>query len=323
MRSRLALTIVAITLLTLLAAASRAQDAQQLIEPPAQFAEGTAPVEGGDVYYQVHGDLRSGKTPLLVLHGSFMHGEFMRPIAKPFFEDRPVILVDQRGHGRTGDLPGPITYEILADDAAAVLDSLGIERADVLGYSMGCNAALFMAVRHPKRVRKLIAISGTFSKSGWYPAILAAFDKWTPEAFAGGPLEAEYKRLSPDPGQFGTLVEELRVLDTAAADIPDQSLRAIGARTMIIMGDADGVTLEHTINLFKLRGGGTEEIALKGILTEPPRARLAILPATTHVGVLGEGDLIHALVTPFLDDKVKPTPPGFFAEPTQPEGSKP
>jgi hypothetical protein len=72
------------------------------------------------------------------------------------------------------------------------------------------------------------------------------------------------------------------------------------------------VTLAHAVDMFTLRGGGGEEIAIKGIMTEVPRARLAILPATSHVGVLGESELIHALVMPFLQDTIRPTPPGFF-----------
>jgi len=70
---------------------------------------GYANVEGGRIYYQVHGDLNSGKTPLLVLHGSFMSGDAMQPFVEPFAASRPVIAIDARGHGRTGDLPGSIT----------------------------------------------------------------------------------------------------------------------------------------------------------------------------------------------------------------------
>jgi pimeloyl-ACP methyl ester carboxylesterase len=124
--------------------------------PSTPSRTGYANVEGGRIYYQVYGDLNSAKTPLLVLHGSFMSADSMLPIVEPFSAGRPVIAIDARGHGRTGDLPGSITYELLADDAAAVLAALKVTSADVLGYSMGGTAALFLAVRHPDRVGKQI-----------------------------------------------------------------------------------------------------------------------------------------------------------------------
>jgi pimeloyl-ACP methyl ester carboxylesterase len=108
------------------------------------------------------------------------------------------------------------------------------------------------------------------------------------------------------------LVEELRVLDTTAPDVPDEDVRAIGARTMVIIGDADGVTLEHAVELFKLRGGGDRTTAVQIFMTEPPRARLAILPGTSHIGIMAEAELIARLVKPFLDDAIQPMPPGFF-----------
>ena len=124
---------------------------------------GYADVDGGRIDYQVHGDLNSGKTPLLVLHGSFMSGDAMRPLVEPFAASRPVIAIDARGHGRTGDFPGSITYELLADDAAAVLAALNVRSADVLGYSMGGTTAIFMAIRHPDRVGKQIILAGTYA----------------------------------------------------------------------------------------------------------------------------------------------------------------
>jgi pimeloyl-ACP methyl ester carboxylesterase len=96
-----------------------------------------ANVNGARLHYQIYGDLNSGKTPLLVLHGSFMSADSMAPLIKPFAATRPAIALDARGHGRTGDLPGPITYDQMADDSAGVLDALKVRSADVLGYSMG------------------------------------------------------------------------------------------------------------------------------------------------------------------------------------------
>lgn len=273
---------------------------------------GYAEVDGLRIYYQVHGDLGTGKTPLLVLHGSFMSGDAMKPFIDRFAPSRPVIAIDQRGHGRTGDFEGPLTYEKFADDAAGVLAALNVPTADVLGYSMGCTAAIIMAVRHPERVGKLVAVSGTYRRDGWYPEVLKAFEKFSPEMFAGTPLEAEYKRLSPTPDAFPRLVEKVIAQEALPLAVPEDQIRAIKGRTMIVLGDADGVMPEHALKMFLLRGGGNVEAATKGFMTEAPRARLAILPGTSHIGIMAQTELIASMVVPFLDDKPEPMPPGFF-----------
>jgi pimeloyl-ACP methyl ester carboxylesterase len=282
---------------------------------------GYANVAGGRIYYQVFGDLNSGETPLLVLHGSFMSGDSMRPFIEPFAASRPVIALDARGHGRTGDLPGAITYEQMADDAAAVLAALDVPSADVLGYSMGGTTALFMAVRHPDRVGKQIIVAGTSRRDGWYPEVLQGMAKATPAAFAGTPIEAEYRRLSPTPDKFATFVEEVLGLEAVDYAESDASIRAIDDKTMIVVGDADGVPLEHALHLFKLRGGGDAAAAARGFLPGPPRARLAVLPATSHIGLMAEAGRIADLAVPFLDDRGPPKATGFFKgmdEPAKP-----
>ena len=200
---------------------------------------------------------------MLVLHGSYMSGDSHGAADGRLHCDRPVIALD-RAATAAGRRAGPDHLRMMADDARRRWRLWASRRADVLGYSMGGNTAIVMAVRHPDRAGKLIPLAGTFRRSGWYPEVLAAMSKMTAEFFAGGPLEAEYKRLSPTPDAFPTLVEELRVLDTTAPNMPDEDIRAIGAKTMVIIGDADGVTLEHAVALFKLRGGGDRR--------RPPRA---------------------------------------------------
>jgi len=275
---------------------------------------GYADVEGGRVYYQVYGELGSGRTPLLVLHGSFMSGAAMQPLVDRFAPSRPVITIDARGHGRTGDLPGPITYDLMADDSARVLAALNVRTADVIGYSMGAVTAIALAIRHPDRVGKQIIIAGTSRRDGWRPEVFQAVSQMTPANFAGSRMAAEYRRLSPTPNAFPTLVGKLRDLERSNYDRPDAAVRAIPGKTMIIVGDTDGVSLDHAVALFRLRGGDDRQAAARGVITEAPRARLAILPATAHVGLMSETALIAALAIPFLDDR-KPAPPeGLFAD---------
>ena len=280
----------------------------------APTGSGYADVNGVRFAYQIFGDLNSEKTPLLVLHGSYMSADAMAPLIKPFAATRPVIALDARGHGRTGDVAGPITYAQMADDSARVLDALEVRNADVLGYSMGAITALTMAVRHPDKTGKQIILSGTFRRDGWYPEVNEALEHMTPEAFAGSPLETEFRRLSPTPDAFPVLVNKQRDLDVSGYDITKDAIREINGKTMIVVGDADAVQLEHAIELFKLRGGGDKKVVVQGFMTEAPRARLAILPGTSHTGILANAGLIAALAVPFLDDVTPATPPGFFKE---------
>jgi pimeloyl-ACP methyl ester carboxylesterase len=162
--------------------------APEAAKPPATGLKpsrsGYAEVSGARFHYQIYGDLKAGKTPLLVLHGGFMSADSMMPVIQVFATTRPVIALDARGHGRTGDLPGPLTYEQMADDADAVLDALKVPSADVIGYSMGGITAIVMAARHPDKTGKQIILSGASRRDGFYPEVHEAFKQATPAAFA-------------------------------------------------------------------------------------------------------------------------------------------
>jgi pimeloyl-ACP methyl ester carboxylesterase len=270
----------------------------------------SAAVEGGEIRYVVHGDLKSGKTPVLVLHGAFMSADTMKPLTDRL-TGRPLIVVDQRGHGRTGDLPGPITYERLADDAAAVLADAKVEKADVVGYSMGAGAGLQLALRHPARVKHLVVASVSFNEAGNLPGFAQQMEQITPEVFAGTPMETEFKRLSPTPDAFPSVVNKIKVMDRGQ-DWPAAQIRALTSPTFIIIGDHDIVRPEHAVELYRLRGGGDTARASQPFLNEAPPARLAILPATSHINVFGDPALLAAMILPFLDDQIPPPPPGFF-----------
>ena len=292
-------------------------NAEQAAPHSTPSSTGYADVEGGRIYYQVHGDLRSGRTPLLMLHGAFMSGDAMQPFIDAFAQSRPVIAIDARGHGRTGDLAGGVTYPQMADDAVAVLTALNVPSADVFGYSMGGTTAIVMAIRHPDRVGKQIILSGASRRSGWYPEVLQAIEGITPTVFRNTPIETEYRRLSPTPDRFDTFVEEITGLEVQNYDSSPEGIRGIDDKTMIIVGDADAVDLDHALELFKLRGGGDRQAAAQGMLTAAPRARLAILPATSHIGMMAEVGRIADLANPFLDDQAPPPPEGFFGGPEQ------
>jgi pimeloyl-ACP methyl ester carboxylesterase len=185
---------------------------------------------------------------------------------------------------------------------------LKVERADVMGYSQGGGVALQVALRHPTLVDKLVLMSATYRKDGWYPAALKGIEGLNAKVFAGSPIEATFKKHTQDPKAFDAYVEKMKVLNSNDQSITDAQMRAISARTMVIVGDADGVRLEHAVAMFKLRGGGDEEAAVTGMLKKVPAARLVVLPAISHIGMSGEARVVESMVTPFLEDATPANP---------------
>jgi pimeloyl-ACP methyl ester carboxylesterase len=253
---------------------------------------GYAPVNGLNMYYEVHG---TGQ-PLLVLHGAFMTIELMGKLVPELARSRQVIAVELQAHGRTADIDRPITYEHLADDSAALLRHLGIDKADVYGYSLGGGVALQVTIRHPEVVRKLVVVSASSTSDGLYPEVLAAIEQITPDLFNGTPWREAYDRTAPDPEAFPALMAKLKQLDMTPFAWPPEAVQAITAPTLIVVGDSDGTRPEHAVEMFRLRGGG-----VFGDITGLPEAQLAILPGTTHVGMLERADWLLAMIPPFLD----------------------
>jgi pimeloyl-ACP methyl ester carboxylesterase len=258
------------------------------------------------MYYEVHGTGR----PLVLLHGAYMTVDAMGPILSGLAETRRVIVPEMQGRGRTADMDRPITYEGMADDVAALLRHLGIEEADVFGYSMGGGVALQLAIRHPGSLRKLVVASASYTSDGMQPELHEMVPTITPEMFAGSPMEAAYQELAPNPEDFPTLVEKLKRLDMTPFAWPAEDIRGIEAPTMIVVGDADVVRLEHAVEMFRLLGAGA-----MGDLSGFSGHQLAVLSGTAHFippgsGVLDRAEWLLAMVPPFLDA------PTLEAEPT-------
>lgn len=249
--------------------------------------------------------------PLLLIPGAFMATTSMTAWVNAFADNCAVIVFDQQGHGGTPDTAGEMSYEQFADDAAALLRALEVARAAVMGYSQGGGVALQLAIRHPSLVDKLVCMSATYRKDGWYPSVFEAIGGLSAAAFAGTPVEKAFYEHTPDARAFDAYLEKMKVLNIDDGDIRDEMVRSIEAKTMVIVGDADGVRPEHALAMFTLRGGGDEEAAASGVLQQSPPARLVILPATSHVGIAGEAAVLAPLVSAFLDD-VPPTTPDLF-----------
>jgi pimeloyl-ACP methyl ester carboxylesterase len=257
-------------------------------------------VNGMEMYYEVSGE----GDPLIVLHGAYMNIPSMGAIIPKLAETHKVYAIEFQGHGRTTDIDRPITYPNLADDVAAFMDAVKIEKADVFGYSMGAAAGLQLAIRHPEKVNKLAAASVAYDAEGWQPAFKAFIPQMSVEMFVNMPFAEDYCKLAANPDGFPELVRKLIALEKEPMAW-EADVRTLKTPVLIITGDADVATLEHSVALFRLLGGG-----VMGDMGKPlPASRLAVLPATSHTAVISQPELLHAFVEPFLKGK---TPKGFF-----------
>jgi pimeloyl-ACP methyl ester carboxylesterase len=252
------------------------------------------------MYYEVSGE----GDPLIVLHGAYMNIPSMGEIIPKLAENYKVYVPEFQGHGRTNDIDRPITYPNLADDVAAFMDEVGLKKADVFGYSMGAETGLQLAIRHPEKVNRLIAASVAFDLEGWQPEFKAAIPLMTVEMIVNMPFAEDYRKLASNPDGFPTLVEKLIALEKEPMAW-ETDVKALKIPVLIIAGDADVVTLEHSVALFHLLGGG-----IMGDMGNPlPASRLAIMPATSHTAVITQPDLLLSFIEPFLKGE---TPKGFF-----------
>lgn len=276
-----------------------------LLLPAAVLAQPESPgkrvqINGMQMYYEVSGQ----GDPLIVLHGAYMNIPSMGAIIPKLAATHRVYALEFQGHGRTTDIDRPITYPNLADDVAAFKDAVGLAKADVFGYSMGAEAGLQLAIRHPGEVNKLVAASAAYDLRGWQPEFQAAIPQMTVEMILGMPFAADYRKLAPNPDGFPALVEKLIALEKQPMAW-EQEVKKIETPVLIVSGDADVMTLEHSVALFRLLGGG-----VMGDMGKPLAAsRLAVLPATSHTAVITQSDLLVALIEPFLRGE---TPKGFF-----------
>lgn len=257
-------------------------------------------INGMQMYYEVSGE----GDPLVVLHGAYMNIPSMGKIIPMLAEGRRVYALEFQGHGRTTDIDRPITYPNLADDVAVFMDVIGLEAADVFGYSMGGQAGLQLAIRHPERIRKLVAASVAYDLEGWQQAFKEAIPQMTVEMILDMPFAEDYRELAPNPDRFPALVEKLIALEHEPMALGDE-MAEVTTPVLIIAGDADVATLEHSVAMFRLLGGGG-----MGDMGQPlPASRLAIMPATSHTAIINQPELLHAFIEPFLSGE---TPKGMF-----------
>ncbi len=264
---------------------------------------GYVAVNGLEMYYEIHGEDKGGSRPLVLLHGAFSatdssFGDLIPGLA----EGRRVVAVDLQAHGRTADIDRPLTYENLASDVAAAIEKLGLGPADLYGYSMGAFVALQVVLRYPELVRKLVFMSATYNLSGVHPGLMDGLGEMTPDMMHGSVWHEEYLRIAPRPEDFNTLFAKKTELDRGVQDVPSETLQAMTAPTLVIIGDSDLVRPEHAVEMFRLRGGGVFGDMPPGM----PDSQLAIVPGASHVTIRERAELLVPMVARFLDGAAPP-----------------
>lgn len=269
--------------------------------PAAPAKSGYVPVNGLRYYYEIHGE----GEPLLLLHGGLGSISMFGPVLPALARSRRVIAVDLQGHGRTELGERPIRLPEIADDIAAVLGALGVERVDVLGYSFGGGVAFRLALQHPERVRRLALVSAGFSRDGFFPDLLAMqaqVGAAMAEQMKETPMYKSYVAVAPKPEDFPRLLDRMGELMREpydwSADVA--KLATLDVAVMLVYGDADMYRLEHVVRFYQLLGGGLRDA---GWMRENlSKNRLAILPNRTHYDVFFAPDLVTT-VLPFLDGR--------------------
>jgi pimeloyl-ACP methyl ester carboxylesterase len=256
-------------------------------------AAGYVEVRGLEMYYERHGEGH----PLLLLHGAFGTIESCFARLLPALAHRfEVIAIELQGHGRSRDIARPLTYEDMSADTAALLEALDIPHAHCVGYSMGGAVGLQLALDRPELVDHLVFAGGaSFDPGGVYPELMASFESFDPHQLDGSRWHRAYRQVAPDPDAWIPLVVKLNELDRSGHSWPRGRLGSLQAPTLLINGDADIVRPEHAVEMFRLLGGGAP-----GDLSGMGQAQLALLPGTSHEGVLDRVEWLSSMILDFL-----------------------
>jgi pimeloyl-ACP methyl ester carboxylesterase len=260
---------------------------------PIAEQSGYAHVNGTELYYEVHGQ----GAPLVMLHGgvdpSEMFGAPLTEMAKHF----KVIAIHARGHGFSKDTNAPWSLAQAADDVAAVLKQLKINKASVMGYSFGAAIAVQFAIRHPDMLDRLVVVSVAYARAGEYPEMQAAFEQMPAMADTIGGEIAKSPLAKTYPGvDWPTLMRKTGELNRQDYDW-SAGIRGIKARTLLVFADADAIRPEHIAQFYKLLGGGQRDAGFDGSLRSPNE--LAIVPGTTHYNLMRSPFVIQ-FATAFL-----------------------
>ena len=235
-------------------------------------------VQLGDVktWYDEHGT----GDPLVLMHGGLVDARFFDPNIDALAGRFHVYTPERRGQGHTPDVDGPITYQIMAADTIAFLESVVREPADLVGHSDGAVTALLVAMRRPELVKRLVLISGGFNKSGEATPDM----EWNVDQIFEF-LGPAYGQVSPDGiDHFKVVATKVGEMAAVEPNLRAADLAAVPQRTLVMFSDDDLMTMTHVVEMYD---------AL-------PNAELAVVPGTSHFLTQEKPALVNAIVLDFL-----------------------
>lgn len=256
-----------------------------------------AEVNGVNLYHERTG---SGR-PMVLLHGGLGSGEMYAPILPSLTAGHEVITVDLQGHGRTADIDRPMDLRLLADDVAALIDQLGLDRPDVVGYSFGGGVAFWTAVQHPEQVGRLVMASAHIRRDAVGAEMLAQRGQVSAAAvpfMKDTPMYELYARVAPHPEDFGRLLDKMGAMMAGDFDYSKQ-LGGLQVPTLIACADADMAPPSHYVEMFALLDGGLRDGGWMGEGRPAGGHALAVLPGLTHYNLFAS-PLFAAVVLDFL-----------------------
>ncbi len=261
-----------------------------------QYAE----VNGINLYVETHGTGR----PLILLHGGLGSGEMFGPVLPLLAERHQVVAVDLQGHGRTADIDRPMDVRLMADDIAALIDHLRLDRPDLVGYSLGGGVALHTAAKYPAKVSRLVAVSANIRPDAIYPEMRAQQGQVSAAAaefMKDTPMYQLYQRVAPRPENFPRLLDKIGEAMAKDFDFTDE-VRSLQVPTLIVAADADMAPPSHYVEVFNLLDGGLRDGGWTGEGRPKGGHALAILPGLTHYNI-SSSPLFAAASLAFLDEQ--------------------
>jgi pimeloyl-ACP methyl ester carboxylesterase len=238
-------------------------------------AHGAKCVDINDVciYYETYG----AGMPVLVLHGGLGSIEGMGHQIKALANSHFVVAADSRGHGRSTDSNVPLSYSLMSSDMLKLLDHLRVDRVDVVGWSDGGIIGLDLAIHHPKRIRRLVAISANYDVEGLLKSPASGTE--IPRA----PLR--YKLLAWDPAHWPELYRKVVTMWQTQPHYTLNDLQKIEAPTLIMAGELDVIKPEHINQL-------ANAISV---------SQKTIIESATHQLLIEKPDLVNYHILRFLD----------------------
>lgn len=238
----------------------------------------TAKINGVDIYYEVYGE----GDPVILLHSGLSNGDHFMKVIPALAEDYQVIVMDSRGHGRSSFNDTPISYEVMANDVLGLMDHLGLDKANIVGWSDGGIIGLELAINHPERLNKVVAYGANFDPTGVrldlaQNAYFNAFEARN---------EEEYQRLSPHPERWDEFFAQVLNMWATEPNYTEEQLKSISTPMLILDG-----AKEEAIDL--------NQTKLMALLI--PNAELEIMPDTGHFVVFEHPDEFISIVKKFLE----------------------